>query len=50
MLNTILTKIPGVASAKDSMLGMVVKPHVQEYLGYVCRMKQRGMFHKQMTV
>jgi hypothetical protein len=33
MLNTILTKIPGVASAKDSFLGMVVKPHVQEYLG-----------------
>ena len=33
MLNTILTKIPGVASAKDSLLSMVVKPHVQEYLG-----------------
>ena len=33
MLKTILTKSPGVASAKDSLLSMVVKPHVQEYLG-----------------
>lgn len=33
MLNSILSNIPGVASAKDSLLCMVVKPHVQEYLG-----------------
>lgn len=33
MLNSILTKIPGAASAKDSLFVMVVKPHAQEYLG-----------------
>jgi hypothetical protein len=33
MLNTIPTTIARVASTRDSFLGMVVKPHVQEYLG-----------------
>ena len=33
MLSTLLSNLPGAASAKDSLLGMLVKPHVQEYLG-----------------